>query len=119
MGFIVHIENEDCTSTINSNLGNINWWICFNFNFSTRQLLYIHSFIIHKIEEGRKLHGVGREKQMCILIDRGGTVRRNGEYKVEVLDMNIVPRVAELVRNLVCTFKVSWLSSCCVNMLTS
>ena len=53
------------------------------------------------------MYGVGTERQMCLLVDRGGTVRRNGEYKVEVQSMAVVPHVVELLRKLVGTINVS------------
>jgi hypothetical protein len=67
----------------------------------------ICSFVISQIEEGQRLYGVGTQRQMCLLIDRGGSVRRNGVPKVEVRDMAVLPRVAVLVNTIVNTVQVS------------
>jgi hypothetical protein len=69
------------------------------------------SFVISRIEEGQRLYGVGTQRQMCLLIDRGGSVRRNGVPKVEVRDMAMLPRVAVLVNTIVNTVQVSELLS--------
>jgi hypothetical protein len=65
------------------------------------------AFLVSVLERGRRQYGVGVTKQMCILMDRGGLLVKDGEKKVEVLDMGVVPRLVELVRHVVGTVKVS------------
>jgi hypothetical protein len=64
------------------------------------------AFLVSVLERGRRLYGVGVTKQMCILMDRGGLLVKDGEKKVEVLDMGVVPRLVDLVRHVVGTVKV-------------
>ena len=45
------------------------------------------SFVVSMLEEGKQLYGVGSDKQLCLLLDRGGTIKRNGSRKVEKMDM--------------------------------
>ena len=71
--------------------------------------MQLRSFIISLIEKGRTLYGVGTERQMCILLDRGGTVIKNGEHKIEMLNMSILPDVVELVRTIVATLQVIYI----------
>eukprot|EP01038_Epipyxis_sp_PR26KG_P012754 gene12754-17100_t len=61
------------------------------------------SFFVHVIEQGRELYGVGIDKEVCVLIDRGGTVYRNGQKKQEKRDFNVIPNLVELVRHLYST----------------
>lgn len=64
------------------------------------------SFLVHKLEEGRKLYGVGTERPMCVLLDRAGTVFRNGKKKIEKFDMAVIPNLVELFRHMYSTFMV-------------
>ena len=45
---------------------------------------------------------------MCVLIDRAGTVYRNGQRKVEKLDMAVLPNLLELFRHMYHIFTVSY-----------
>eukprot|EP01039_Chlorochromonas_danica_P008872 gene8872-9784_t len=56
--------------------------------------------IVAALEEGRERFGVGVHKQICILLDRAGTVYKNGHKKVDKLDMSVIPALIELVRHL-------------------
>lgn len=49
---------------------------------------------------------MGTQRQMCVLLDRGGRVSVNGRMKSEAADMSIVPRIAELAGNLRNTLEV-------------
>jgi len=59
------------------------------------------------LEEGRRRFGVGLTSQVCVLLDRGGTVYKNGNIKVDVLDMKVIPSLVELFRHLYSTLMVS------------
>jgi hypothetical protein len=59
------------------------------------------------LEEGRKLYGVGVEKQICVLIDRAGIVYKNGAKKIDKLDMSVIPALVELFRHMHNTLMVS------------
>jgi len=52
------------------------------------------------LEEGKQLYGVGLDKQLCLLLDRGGAIKRNGSRKVEKMDMAVIPNLIELFRHL-------------------
>jgi len=52
-------------------------------------------------------YGVGVTKQICILLDRGGVVHRNGKKKQEKLDMGVIPNLVLLLRHLYSTLAVS------------
>ena len=69
-----------------------------------------HSFIVSVLEHGKREYGVGRERGMCVLIDRAGTVFRNGVKKVEKYDLNIVPNLTKLFKHV---HKVLVVSFCC------
>jgi hypothetical protein len=58
------------------------------------------------LEEGRRRFGVGTERQMCVLLDRAGTVFRNGKKKIEKFDMAVIPNLLELFRHMYSTFTV-------------
>lgn len=78
-------------------------------SYSSSLLIFcFRSFIISQIEKGRKLYGVGTQRQMCVLLDRGGRVAVNGRLKSDAPDMAIVPRIAELVGNLRTTLEVTF-----------
>mmetsp|Transcript_25748 Transcript_25748/g.43196 ORF Transcript_25748/g.43196 Transcript_25748/m.43196 type:complete len:314 (+) Transcript_25748:91-1032(+) len=64
------------------------------------------SFLTNVLEQGRHLYGVGTERQMCVLMDRAGTVWRNGKQKEEKLDMAVVPNLVILFRHLYSTITV-------------
>lgn len=65
-----------------------------------------HSFLVSVLEEGRRQYGVGIERPMCVLIDRAGTVYRNGKKKIEKFDMAVIPNLLELFRHMYSTFTV-------------
>ena len=67
-----------------------------------------HSFLVHILEEGKRLYGVGTERPMCVLMDRGGTVYRNGKKKIEKFDMSVMPKLVDLFRHVYSTFVVSY-----------
>jgi hypothetical protein len=52
------------------------------------------------LEEGRQRYQVGIERQLCLLLDRGGMVYKNGEKKKEKLDMSVIPALVELIRHM-------------------
>lgn len=62
--------------------------------------------MVHVLEQGKKLYGVGTERPLCVLMDRGGTVFRNGKKKVEKLDMSVMPKLVDLFRHIYHTFTV-------------
>jgi hypothetical protein len=64
------------------------------------------SFLVHLLEKGKHLYGVGTERQMCVLLDRAGTVHRNGKKKVEKFDMGVIPNLLDLFRHMYSTFTV-------------
>ena len=43
---------------------------------------------------------------MCVLMDRGGTVYRNGKKKIEKFDMGVMPKLVDLFRHVYSTFVV-------------
>jgi hypothetical protein len=43
---------------------------------------------------------------MCVLLDRAGTVYRNGKKKVEKFDMGVIPNLLDLFRHMYSTFTV-------------
>jgi hypothetical protein len=65
------------------------------------------SFLVSVLEKGKELYGVGTKRQMCVLMDRAGTVFRNGKKKIEKFDMNVIPNLVELFRHLHHVFMVS------------
>ena len=60
------------------------------------------------LEQGRQEYGVGIDNQICLLLDRGGTVFRNGNKKQEKLDMGVIPNLVKLLRHLYGTIAVSY-----------
>ena len=68
----------------------------------------VDRFIVHLIEQGRARYGVGLTTPLTLLIDRGGTVFRNGKKKQEKLDMGVIPNLVILLRNLYTTLSVSF-----------
>lgn len=58
------------------------------------------SFVVSVLEQGKVLYGVGQDRQLCLLLDRGGTIKRNGSRKLEKLDMSVIPNLIELFRHL-------------------
>ncbi len=64
-------------------------------------------FLVEQLRQGERQFGIGVHKPMCVLIDRGGTVVKNGVLKREMLDMSVVPRLVELFRHLYRTVLVS------------
>jgi hypothetical protein len=62
--------------------------------------------LVHLLEKGKQLYGVGTERQMCVLLDRAGTVYRNGKKKVEKFDMGVIPNLLDLFRHMYSTFTV-------------
>ena len=65
---------------------------------TTTTILY--SFVVHLLEQGKQLYDVGVDKQLCLLLDRGGSIKRNGSRKVEKMDMSVIPNLVELFRHL-------------------
>ena len=61
---------------------------------------------MHILEEGKRLYGVGTERPVCVLMDRGGTVYRNGKKKIEKFDMGVMPKLVDLFRHVYSTFVV-------------
>ena len=59
------------------------------------------------LEEGVRKYGIGKERQMCVLLDRGGTVVRKGKKKIEKLDFGVVPQLVNLFRHLFQVLHVS------------
>ena len=66
-----------------------------------------HSFLVSVLEQGKALYGVGTERGMCVLMDRAGTVFRNGKKKIEKFDMSIVPNLVDLFKHVYNTLVVS------------
>lgn len=64
------------------------------------------SFLVSLLEQGKVQYGVGTERQMCVLLDRAGTVYRNGKKKIEKFDMGVIPNLLELFRHMYSTFTV-------------
>lgn len=58
------------------------------------------------LEEGRVKYGIGTTHQMCILMDRGGTVFKNGQKKLDKLDMGVIPALVDVLRHLYGTIQV-------------
>lgn len=65
------------------------------------------AYLVHLLEEGKRLYGVGTKHELCVLLDRAGTVYKNGEPKVEKLDRSVIPALIELFRLLYSTILVS------------
>lgn len=65
-----------------------------------------YSFIVHLLEQGRERYGVGLTTQMCLILDRGGAVLRNGKKKQEKRDMGVIPNLVILLRHLYGTIAV-------------
>ena len=72
---------------------------------------------MHVLEQGKKLYGVGTERPLCVLMDRAGTVFRNGKKKVEKLDMAVMPKLVDLFRHIYHTFTVRLKASIVDNCL--
>jgi len=68
--------------------------------------LIARRFIVHLMEEGRERYGVGLTTQMCLILDRGGAVLRNGKKKQEKRDMSVIPNLVTLLRHLYGTITV-------------
>lgn len=64
------------------------------------------------LEEGRRRYGVGITSPVCVLLDRGGNIIKNGNLKVDMLDMKAVPSLVELFRNLYGVLMVICLCLC-------
>jgi len=78
--------------------------------------------MVHILEQGKKLYGVGTERPLCVLMDRGGTVFRNGKKKVEKLDMSVMPKLVDLFRHIYHTFTVrigDYMCACCLQSCIS
>lgn len=57
-------------------------------------------FMVAALEEGKRKYGVGVTKQMCLILDRGGTVIRSGKKKIEKRDFSAIPNLVTLFRHL-------------------
>lgn len=51
------------------------------------------------MEQGRIRYGVGSERAFCLLMDRSPAQRRDGHIARDTFDFAIVPRLIDLVRN--------------------
>lgn len=71
--------------------------------FYPLRMVTLCSYLVKVLEDGKRRHGVGLHSQVCVLLDRGGTVWKNGYRKVDVLDMNVIPRLVDLFRHLYST----------------
>ena len=72
--------------------------------------------MVRLLEEGRKRYQIGIDHQICVLMDRAGTVWKNGKRKVDKLDMAVIPGLIQLFRHLYSVLTVSgfrWFSSMC------
>jgi len=68
-----------------------------NFNEDPR---LFESFVVDLLEQGRILYGIGTVRQVCVLIDRGGTVSINSVPKKAVRDFSHLPNTIALVAQL-------------------
>lgn len=59
--------------------------------------------MVSVLEEGKRRFGVGTERQMCVILDRGGTVARGGKPKIEKRDFSAIPNLVILFRHLFST----------------
>ena len=64
------------------------------------------SFIVSVLEEGRAQYGVGVSRPVCMILDRG-PYERNGEPKVDKMDMSVIPNLVKLFQHLYSTVMVS------------
>jgi hypothetical protein len=67
------------------------------------------SFIVSVLEQGRAEYGVGVSRPVCMLMDRG-PYERNGEPKVDKMDMSVIPNLVKLFQHLYSTVMVSVVS---------
>ena len=66
-----------------------------------------NSYIVSVLEEGKRLYDVGTKRQMCLLLDRGGEIWKNGKKKVDKRDLGVIPALVDLFRHLYGTIMVS------------
>lgn len=73
-------------------------------------------YLVRLLEEGRQRFNVGIDHQLCVLMDRAGTVYKNGKKKVDKLDMGVIPGLVQLFRHVYSTLTVCFillLFPCC------
>lgn len=62
-------------------------------------------YVVSLLEQGRKQYSLGIERPLCILIDRGGQLIKNGHYKIDGADFSVVPRLVELMKHFSATME--------------
>ena len=67
---------------------------------------FVSSFIVSLLEQGRKRYGVGVSRPVCLILDRG-PYERDGEPKVDKMDMSVIPNLVKVFQHLYGTVMVS------------